>query len=445
MRKLNSFLIESTSVEQLIAKLSDFGYHKIQMLNKSTIGVYVNTSERVSTLEDLSKKLNTKISMPITGIKSSIGALKIDSGPFQGLSVYVKPDASKSLSTDQQESLHAYFIATKFNKSDTEYSLDDIVKYGTKDVRTKFKPEELYNISSPSWIKSAGLIADTIYSKYAGEKYLVVQRSKSPFVDAITGAFTRINKQSEIKINQDKWNPADIWAVDPKLIKTNFSKFETIDELNNWILVNFKKRDLLPISLKKVGKKAKFEIKNIDKKPVIVKYDGFDFGVKGYVNTLQMNVNYNKGSTIVFRNFGRPENIAGEIKGKGAAGGKVGFGIVLSYFNKYGKGKLKLPIAKTIAASYLKNKNKFLTDLYNQASRIDRKSLNGMSIKNFINDITKKGNELTYVISKYQVTQLAEVLSKMSTLNKNRVLVSLIKYAGSQLDTSAVYIKVSEG
>ena len=440
MFSFNSYIIEQNNLELLQDKLRSYGYNKLNMLQKTTIGVYVQKSDRELVLQDLSQKLNTEITMPVTGLKSSIGILDIITGPFAGFKIMVKPDASKSLNTDQQETLHAYFIATKFNRPNTSYSEEDIEKYGSKDVRSKYDIKDLYNISSAGWIKSASIVADTVYSKYAGEKYLIVQRSKSKFVDNISEAFKRLNSLLSVKVNQDKWNPADIWAVSPSLIDTDFSKMESLEDLNSWIDEKFQLKDLLPISLKQVKKNPKFEIKNHGVKKEKAKYKSYDLGKVSYARSLDMNV-YTSKAQIVFRNFGRPENISGEILGKGAAGGKVGYGILTQFVNQYVRGTFKPLIAKDIANKYTKNKDMFLLDLYKDIP----KGMIEQDFEDFKKEVKAKKNELTWVISKYQVTKLANALNSMSTLNKNKLLNNLISYAGSELDVSSVYIKISEG
>jgi len=444
MLSLKRYIYEENSVDTLLHKLHSYGYDKVNMLQKNTVGVYVPKSDREIVLQDLSTKLNTPITMPISGLKSSIGALEINNGPFAGLKLFVKPDASKNLNTDQQESLHAYYIATIFNKPNTEFSTDDVIQYGQKDVRSKYSAKELIEIASAGWIKSAILIAQTIYSKYAGNKYLVVQRSKSKFVDNISQAFKILNNKNAVSINQDKWNPADIWCVDPSLISFDFSKFSTLDELNDWILEKFNTKDLLPISLKQTKKNPKFEIKNLERKNKTIIFSNYDLGKVSYTNSLDMNVYYNKDNIIQFRNFGRPENIAGEISGKGAAAGKIGFSIIDQFFKKYTKRYIKILHSKDIAKQYTINPDKFLSELYNQAIKLDSR-LKSTSLSDFIKEIKSKKNELTYIISKYQVTQLAQMLDSMNNMTKNKLIGDIISYAGSELDSSSVYIKVSEG
>ena len=52
----------------------------------------------------------------------------------------------------------------------------------------------------------------------------------------------------------DKWNPADIWLISPKISSVTFSN--DLEILNGEISSFYEDRDLVGISLKMIGKKA---------------------------------------------------------------------------------------------------------------------------------------------------------------------------------------------
>ena len=72
------------------------------------------------------------------------------------------------------------------------------------------------------------------------------------------------------KLNNNKWNPGDVWAsVDP--IVPNFNN---IMELNAWVSKSLEKGYVLPLSLKKVGKKARVILEKYEENPKMAGYRG---------------------------------------------------------------------------------------------------------------------------------------------------------------------------
>ena len=63
------------------------------------------------------------------------------------------------------------------------------------------------------------------------------------------------------KKSNDNWNPADVWMIKKSFKMDELYKSETIDELNGLIAKAYKKRDIIPISLKQVtGPSSKFSV-----------------------------------------------------------------------------------------------------------------------------------------------------------------------------------------
>ena len=61
----------------------------------------------------------------------------------------------------------------------------------------------------------------------------------------------------------------------------------------------------------------------------------------------------------------------------------------------------------------------------------------------FRQKIKDKGNEINYIISKYQVLDVITSIDKMNKKQKNKLITSVLGYASSELEISSIFLKVS--
>lgn len=440
MKTFIEFIREFVETIEMQDKLVKMGYKVKPGPTKKILLVYVPSSERESTLKSLADKFSGGViddSRKSTNI-SSIGAVITSNGTL----IAVKPDKDRVLSTDEQESLAGLYLATILNNSNTNFSYDDLVKYGNPHLYSKYKAENIFEKSSKSWIKSATVTAKTLYNRFAGLNLEVHQRSSSRFVTNISNAAMKLIKNSGTKIKLDKWNPSDIWLVNPRLVNTDFSKFETISELNGWIAENYRNKTLIGVSLKAVGNTAKIEEFNLEAAPPRnIKFERYDLGKTGFVSAMDMNIYFEDGLMNI-RSFGRPQNVSGDIAGKKARGGKIGAGQLFSVIRKHNP-NFSTPSDRQIAAEFSKNPRLTTDKLYKKMHMLVSDEAKRYTADDFYDAITKKGNALTYVISKTQVTDIAIAINGMSTNQKNEMLGDMFDYAASSLPISSVFIKVS--
>lgn len=439
MIRFKNFLLELADPE-MYDKLAKFGYDKVkQGVTKSTLFVYVPKSQRETTLKDLSSKLNAPIddSRKAKNL-SSIGAIALPDGTY----IAVKPDVDKSLTTDEQESLAGLYIATILNHPRTDFTYDELVKYGNPALVSKFKAETIYEKASKSWLKSAITTAKTVHSYVSGNNYQVHQRSSSKFVANLSEAAQRLVKDSGVNARLDKWNPSDVWLVNRNLVSTDFSQFKTIGQLNDWMLESFKNKTLIGISLKAVGNTAKIQEFNLEAKVARnLNYESYNLGRTGFVNAMDMTIFFDQGALNI-RAFGRPQNVSGDIVGKKARGGKIGAGQLFSVIRKYSK-TFSTPSDKQIAAHFTKDPTMVTGQLYQKMKKLVPEEASRLTEQEFHDTVMKKDNALTYVISKTQVADIALAIDEMSRANRNAMLEEMFDYAASSLSISSVFIKVS--
>jgi hypothetical protein len=429
-------------MEPLYHELRRIGYYKFVQKAANTILVYVSKAERFSAMQDIARKLGGIIDKsPVTMRKiSSLGGIIFDKAPFKNFLIGIKPDASTGLSTDEQETLAGIFIATKLNNPSTDYSLNDLMKYGDTNVRSKHTIEKLYDKAGKGWILSSTTIAEKMFTLYKGSTFIVHQRSKSVFVDNISAAAKNLIKQSGHVMGLDKWNPADIWLVSPSLERTNFNQFKTIQELNAWIQTQHSAKKVIGVSLKQVGKTAKAEVYNTGNAPV-VKYMSYDVGKTGFLNAINATIYFNGGS-FVLRSFGRPVSINAEINGKLAQGGKVGSGPLFDIVKRYEK-SFKTMTHQDISNLYESKPLQIAQMLLDRMEKIEPATARKYTANTLLDVIKQKSNDLIYVISKIQSSDIVIAVQQMDAKTKNDFISAIIAYASSSTSISSMFTKVS--
>lgn len=437
MQQFKSYITESV-LHKIEIQLMKLGYNKFKQKTRNTLLVYVPKSDRDLALADIAKKLKGELDKSPTTMRriSSAGAVLLPNGLYIG----VKPDLTKGLKTDEQETLAGIFIATYLQNKKTTFSLEDLSK-GERDVRSAHKINTLYPKAGRGWIESSTTIAKALGPYLAATKYEVHQRSGSKFEKNISDAAKRLLKDAGHKMGLDKWNPADIWIIKPKFANTNFKQFSDIVELNNWLLERFAAKDILGVSLKQVGKTAKVQVFNKDK-PKPLKYEGWDVGKTGFVRALNGTIFFS-GQSMIIRNFGRPESVSGEINGKLAQGGKVGHGALVSIWTKYDR-SFEVMKHQVISTMYEKDPDKAYNILFDCMKELDPESITKYNDVTELKDaIEAKNNTLNYIISKIQVSTFIKSLNKMSNKDKDDLVGALVAYAASSTEVSSVFYKVS--
>ena len=442
MFNFESFLVErNTQVELLQKDFEKLGYEKFDYPTSTTLAVYVPKADRKIELEKSIKNLQSKGAQFDTKLKSSIGGISFkDDSNYNMLKVLFKPDQSKDLTTDEHESLSAFFIALKLKNSNTNYSEEELVGLP---VESAFDPVKLFRKASPGWIHSSKNHAERLYRTLKGKQFIVCQRSKSPFVDAISKRAANLLNDANQNMRLDKWNPADIWLVHPGLIKENFKNINSIFELNLYIKNKFDSRELVGVSLKQAaGKQATAKIFNYGRFGLKeINYDGIQLAKRKLSGSIQADILYNGKERLVIRSFTNRGLPSGEIQGKFAQGGKVGFNQMHYYLKQCYNQHSFTP--KTLMLQYFEaNPEKFLGDLYTKAILLDPSVKTRESKEDFVKEIMSKRQPDHYVISKAMSMEIAETFTKIPKDTAACAIRRFISYAASSTDHSSVFIKV---
>ena len=181
-----------------------------------------------------------------------------------------------------------------------------------------------------SWWDSSIAIGNEMKKNLKGT--YVFHRGSS-FVDEINTLFKNLNKAEKPKPFSDinKWSPADIWAVKSGA-SFDFGRHSTLGEFTNDLKELYASGDLIGISLKKATSDDVTVVENntsgFIRRPV--KYGGYDKqNDRKFFNSKDYYIYLNK-EKMQLRTFSEVSSWQGEVKGKSAAAGKIGGGVLES-------------------------------------------------------------------------------------------------------------------
>jgi hypothetical protein len=166
--------------------------------------------------------------------------------------------------TDLGEAFQCYVCAARQELTKDMIKVSDIGKFREKVLKNTDCPkvplDKCLKGTAESWINSGEVLANKIFDGDVLANNTTYEfHHQSSLVTAIYNCFKSAIKISEpgLRMGPDKWNPADIWAVKKdhvQMYKDMFrpSKFpEGLSQLNGLILELYKRKCLIPMSLKK--------------------------------------------------------------------------------------------------------------------------------------------------------------------------------------------------
>jgi hypothetical protein len=183
--------------------------------------------------------------------------------------------AADAQSTRKQELASLWIIRRALNDNVRYSTYKDIVK----DPKWK-ELSEIYPEIDDVWLKGLHAMAKTMLHEYSNTKFTEYNRDGG-FMDFISSLI-----RTKYGISQkDTWNPADIWLIqnqsarEKELDKAAVGTSPKIQELNEVMKKQFKKRQVVGVSLKKIsGKEAIWEEVNVD--DVMFKGTDYNFEVQ---------------------------------------------------------------------------------------------------------------------------------------------------------------------
>lgn len=316
-------------------------------------------------------------------------------------------------------------------KYGTEVTREDLtadkLKSVEKDIDSNISVDSIIDfiVSSPGWSNTFINTAKKLLS-FSGKGFEFHRGSS--FVESVYSSWRKVRKENGWRIQDDKWNPADIWLVSPtaKNIKLNDN---SIEELNNHLVELFDEKKLIGVSLKKLGPDSKLSILN---RELVTEKDDYASSTVS-ATSKDAYINFKSGATMQLRTFSTDgTSFQGELKGKTAAQGKIGGGVLAMLLKKNGLDEI--PSQKIAVADAITLSESFINNFIDIASKYGGFKITAEELKEKSTD---------WISSKYQALTVIKVLETGDKENVINALTDIVNYAGSKSSISSVYIKVS--
>jgi len=333
--------------------------------------------------------------------------------------------------TAKGESAQAIVNAIRYSLSG-DISNEDVTDEAITDVKSDVKVTDFEGAKkllkdNPGWLTSSISIANALASEYSGP---FIQHRGSEWVQNLEKAVKPHLKKAGIG-NINKWSPADIWMVSPD--EMGISWPDTLDQINSLLLKKYNEGKIIGVSLKKAGKDATLKVFNSPDGPTdTYKFEGIDVRpthAKGFILF--------DGGSLEFRNFGGLSDFQGEIIGKKAAAGKVGYGIIKKALANNG---IELSSPSDIKQEVLSGSEEFKSKFEKLWSSTP--GLSASEFEQYYDNPKKTLNQnLSYRISKYLALEVVNAIN--NSLNPDKIITDLLNYASSQTEDSAIFVKAS--
>tara|TARA_Y100001938_G_scaffold78728_1_gene108761 strand:- start:189 stop:1523 length:1335 start_codon:yes stop_codon:yes gene_type:complete len=410
----------------------------------------VNGKERVEIREQIKEKLNKeqiKYEQKIVP-GSSFEGLEIVESSTSVLRIIFKTKGGGSglgsEGTTIVESAQAVYAAIAFGLG-RHITNADITPANVKDYSNLFsidgKIDEILNELADVWITSSILGANKLYDEFKGTKGIVFHRGDKT-VNHIENQFKRIKKIEKVRVDINKWSPADIYVTTPEYDPTCLEHEKSIKGLNQCMNERINPTDpkMFGVSLKQMsGGTASLKLLNFDKKDTSEKeFKEIDMTF----DSKDMYVVFKDGTKIQFRSFSGDalSGWQGEVKGSKANQGKIGGGPVNLLLKIHGLRQVDVKVANK-----LKNKSQRGAVIDNLIKGLDDLLGNKFDQAKFLKmQMDMKENKfLAYVYSKVQGVELAQIINSIqNTTTKNQLCEDFYLYANSQSSISAPYYKL---
>lgn len=340
------------------------------------------------------------------------------------------------------ESMQAYACATRQHLGKDLTDVAQITEKTVADADCDRTLKQCFDGLDENWFKSVITTANQIFNDVpgskTGKKYKFYRGG--PVVDAIYDAWRKHKTGSGIS-GDDKWNPADIWMI-KKTHKHEYD-FPSLRDYNAYMYDVFAKTECIGISLKKLapGASAHHKIFNAGK-PETAQFTGVKLGAN-MKDSKDIYIQYKsegKDGEVQFRNFSSravPSSWQGEIKGKAAAGGKIGGGIVFQYAQDAGVKRAKLTLPPQTPIDKPSE-----SDFKNFATAFKKLTGSKKSVADLIVE-AKAGHrqDKTWWMSKYIGVMLVDTVLTEGKMDELCALI--FQYASSATKNSCIFIKYS--
>jgi hypothetical protein len=383
--------------------------------------------------------------------------------------------AKQSDNTGPTESGCAYYCSLIFNIVKRPLKISDCtdtnLKKAAKFVRATSTYEQFKKDGPQDWVDENVYMntANAVWREFGGKfKGTVYCHRGSPFMKSLYDAFKAAKKWDQSSegdnltpgsLNDDKWNPGDIWLSTFTPESKPLKNCKTYADLRNCVL-EYAGKDgtggdtkLLAVSLKKPGNKNRAVTREFNTatrsnyKKGTVKFEGFSYGKKGDFfssNDVYIRV---AGKDVQFRAFNTNKSWQGNIIGTGALGGKIGGGNIDYYLREAGLGTVSASDGgsyREVVDSMLKQKDyTLLYKLYRKyvnKQRIPNPAIEYKNEQDFEEARLEEAPNFTW--QKLMSMRMIDLLMEGSLNKRNQFALNLVRYAASNTELSTYFLKV---
>lgn len=350
--------------------------------------------------------------------------------------------------TADAESLQCIYLAAMLgegtDKPYSHFSKATLKSYVSK-VQTDV-PFERYIKAPDAWHESGYVTAKHLIDKGFVKKDHILHRG-SPTMDAIYNAKTKaLRAEGKPPMQNDKWNPGDIWAVKQSLSITNTLDDTSIDKLNQTILKAYQNRSIVGISLKQISSlrfNAKHSEYNITEKEIpIYRFSSVLMrSPSGTFWSSKYGLIYfgNKKADIRAPNLFSALNF--EVQGQGARGGRVGY-TQIAYSAKQ---HLNFTLPEN---STLKTDARLMTGTNPSKRKIDEfwkmVSFVDSSLDRSTWESGLKESTADKIHAKLGIAYICYAIMKAPAQNRNAFVTETMNVALAQTNDSSAYVKVEK-
>lgn len=327
-------------------------------------------------------------------------------------------------STRATESAQCVYLQAIWDNPRTTFSPSDIQDAFRK-ASTDASFDEVSSIPD-DWVDSS-IKGAQILHKTLGSKRYTFHRG-SGWVDVLENKFKELNRQEKAFSNINKWSPADIYMVASGAEgRYDIQGAKSIQYLNNELLRAYAARDIIGVSLKKIGSKPKISQVNYKKPFKSPTFTKVSYGKKDFFASKDGYIFFS-GGEIQFRTF---PTFQCEIIGQKAKHGKVSHGGIDAAL--YAVTRDKTENRKQLESYIKKDRESFLNKFYGfYDGAVDRPVDRETFGKNLA------GKNIEWLVSKYYVTSIFVMIKG----REQQFMDYLYRVAKSQSPLSAVHLKV---
>lgn len=327
-------------------------------------------------------------------------------------------------STRATESAQCVYLQAIWDNPKTKFGVDDIRNAYPK-THTDASLDDVL-LGDEGWISSSIATAKILYKALGKKKYSF--HRGSDWVGIIEKKFKELNRTEKAFGNINKWSPADIYMVATGAeSRYDIEGAKSIEYLNNELLKAYAARDIIGVSLKKVGGKPRLTQVNYKAPFKSPKFSSVSYGKRDFFASKDGYIFYT-GGEIQFRTF---PTFQCEIIGNKAKHGKVSQGGISQAL--YSTNRDTLEDRKKLESFIKKDRDGFLKKFY---GFYDGAVTNPVDYDTFVSNLS--GKNVEWLVSKYYVTSIFVMIKG----REQQFMDYLYRIAKSQSPLSAVHLKV---